>query len=241
MSREAFLARVREAAHAGLAYRVHVAELPGRVGYCGAGDHPPARLAAEVEAVGGKPRLVDDWPDARSAVETLLDEYSPASALCWKHLALEKLGLASLLDSLGIAQLDYDSVLNVEPSERRNRMLAAGVGISSATYAIAETGSLAMASGPGTERVASLLPPVHIAIVSAEQILPDLFDLFERMQSSNDKASTDMPSNWTLITGPSKTGDLELKLTTGVHGPGKWHVIIVRSPITSSVGSVHAR
>lgn len=238
MSREAFLERVREAAHAGSAYRVHTAELPGRVGYCGAGDDLPARLAAEVEAVGGKSRLVDDWPAARSAVEALLDQYSPSLALCWKHPVLEKLGLASLLATKGIAQLDYDSLSQLEPCERRSRMLAAGVGISSATYAIAETGTLAMASGPGTERVASLLPPVHIAIVSADQILPDLFDLFEKMQTASDKAAIDVPSNLTLITGPSKTGDLELKLTTGVHGPGTWHVIVIRSQEAASGDSL---
>lgn len=228
MSREAFLQRVREAARAGSAYRVHVAEVGGQVGYCGAGDDLPARLAAEVEAVGGKPRLVDDWPEARSSLEALLDLYSPSPALCWKHPVLEKLGLASLLAARGTAQLDYDSLSHLEPFERRNRMLAAEIGISSARWAIAETGTLAMASGPGTERVASLLPPVHIAIVAADQILPDLFDLFEKMQSTAEKSPIDMPSNWTLITGPSKTGDLELKLTTGVHGPGTWHVIIIR-------------
>jgi L-lactate dehydrogenase complex protein LldG len=90
--------------------------------------------------------------------------------------------------------------------------------------AVAETGTLAMASRPGAERVASLLPPVHVAVISADQIVPDLFDLFATMQ----KSLPELPSSWVLITGPSKTGDLELKLTTGVHGPGHWHVIVAR-------------
>jgi L-lactate dehydrogenase complex protein LldG len=222
MSRETFLARVREAARAGSAYRVHTAELPERVGYCGAGDDPPARLVAEVDAVGGNGRLVSDWAEARTAVEEFLDRYSSASALCWQHPVLEKLQLAELLAAKGIAKLDYDSLSQLDPAERRSRMLAADIGISSATLAVAETGTLAMASGPGSERLASLLPPVHVAIISSDQIVPDLFDLFDTMQPS------DMPSNWTLITGPSKTGDLELKLTTGVHGPGAWHVIVVQ-------------
>ena len=82
-----------------------------------------------------------------------------------------------------------------------------------------------MASAPGSERLASLLPPVHVAVIEAAQILPDLFDLFARLQISG---HPEMPSNLTLITGPSKTGDIELRLTTGVHGPGEWHVIIIR-------------
>jgi L-lactate dehydrogenase complex protein LldG len=223
MSRESFLARVREAARAGLAYRVHAVDLPASVGYCGAGDDPPARMVAEVNAVGGQGRLVADWEEARSAVIELVDRYLPASALCWQHPVLEKLGLTELLSARGITQVDFSSLSEMQPSVQRERMLAAQIGISSTTLAVAETGTLALASGPGSERVASLLPPVHIAVVTADQIVPDLFDLFAAMQASE----SGMPSNWTLITGPSKTGDLELKLTTGVHGPGAWHVIVI--------------
>lgn len=223
MSRESFLSRVREAARAGAAYRVHTVDVPDTAGYCGAGDDPPARFVAEVNAVGGQGHLAADWNAAREALAELLDRYAPTSALCWRHPVLEKLSLGELLASKAIERLDYDSLSSLPPGEQRERILAAGIGISSTTLAVAETGSLAVASGAGSERVASLLPPVHVAIVAADQIVPDLFDLFAIMQDS----ASAMPSNWTLITGPSKTGDLELKLTTGVHGPGKWHVIAV--------------
>ena len=72
--------------------------------------------------------------------------------------------------------------------------------------------------------MASLTPPVHIAIVERVQIVPDLIDAFERLAGRGLDA---LPSNVTLITGPSKTGDIELQLTTGVHGPGKWRVIVI--------------
>jgi L-lactate dehydrogenase complex protein LldG len=228
MSRESFLARVREAARAGSAYRVHAADVPDTAGYCGAGDDPPARLVAEVNAVGGQGRLVADSNAARETLAELLDRYTPTTALCWQHQVLERLNLGELLASKGIERLDYDSLSGLAPAEQRERMLAAGIGISSATLAVAETGSLALASGPRSERVASLLPPVHVAIVAADQIVPDLFDLFAVMQ----KSAAAMPSNYTLVTGPSKTGDLELKLTTGVHGPGAWHVIAVGARIS---------
>ena len=61
-----------------------------------------------------------------------------------------------------------------------------------------------------------------MAVIEARQIVADLFALFSRYEHE------ELPSNLTLITGPSKTGDIELELTTGVHGPGQWHVIIVR-------------
>ena len=78
-----------------------------------------------------------------------------------------------------------------------------------------------MLAKPDQPRTASLLPPVHIAIADRSQILPDLFDLYERLDPLQ------MPSCVTHITGPSKTGDIELKLVTGVHGPGEVHVIVV--------------
>ena len=67
----------------------------------------------------------------------------------------------------------------------------------------------------------SLLPPVHIAVADRSQLLPDLFDLFRQLPPE------EMPSCVSLITGPSKTGDIELRLVTGVHGPGEIHVVLI--------------
>lgn len=232
MEAEAFLSRVREAARAGQAYRVTAdsdsrrADGWPRVGYCGAGDDPVARLAAEIDLVGGRAQIVADFVQARSALERLLEQFAPRQALCWRHPVLERVGLAEVLAARGVECLDFESLSQLEPAERRRQMLAAEIGISSTTVAVAETGTLAVASGPGQERLASLAPPTHVAVVAADQIVPDLFDLFGDGPLALRPES--MPSNWTLITGPSKTGDLELKLTTGVHGPGEWHVIVVR-------------
>jgi L-lactate dehydrogenase complex protein LldG len=82
-----------------------------------------------------------------------------------------------------------------------------------------------MCSAPGHERMASLVPPAHVAIVEASQIVPDLLDAFAELEK---RGVDNLPSNITLITGPSKTGDIELQLTTGVHGPGHWHVVVIR-------------
>lgn len=228
MSRDTFLQRVREAAAIGRAYRVHAPALPDRVGYSGAGADPAARMAAEVEAAGGHAHLVADLPAARAALAQLLDRYAPQSALCWQHPLLERLGLNELLASRGIDRTDHGTLSPCAPAEQRSRMLAADIGITSADFAVAETGTLAVASCPGQERSASLLPPVHIALIERSQILPDLFDLFDRMEQLCPGGVQNLASNWTLITGPSKTGDLELTLTTGVHGPGTWHVIVIK-------------
>jgi L-lactate dehydrogenase complex protein LldG len=227
MKREEFLARVRGAAEAGRAYRVHAdATIPNRAGYVGAGDDLSAQLATEIVAVGGQATVVDDLAAAREVLAQLVEQYRPKIAFCWQHAVLESLGLDGFLDERGIAKLTHDSLASLPPAEQRQRILAADIGITSVTFAIAETGSLVMMSQPGRERLASLLPPVHVAIVERSQILPDLFDLFAELQRAG---YDNLPSNLAFITGPSKTGDVEFTLTTGVHGPGKWHVIVVRS------------
>ena len=82
-----------------------------------------------------------------------------------------------------------------------------------------------LAAAQQEPRSASLLPPVHVVLAHRRQILPDLFDLFALYKTADGSAPS-MPSCLTVITGPSKTGDIELKLVTGVHGPGELHVIL---------------
>jgi len=226
MSRETFLERVRQAAQAGRAYRVHLEEIPANTGYVGGGEDLCRRMADEINEVGGTAHPVDNLAEARQTLNDLLKQYQVKSALCWQHPLLDKLQLADLLAEKKIIPLCYDQLANLEPDEQRKQMLSADIGITSADYAIAETGSLVVCSEPGRERLASLLPPVHVAIIEFDQILPDLFDLIEKL---SDAGVDSLPSNLTIITGPSKTGDIELELTTGVHGPGQWHVIVIRA------------
>ena len=94
------------------------------------------------------------------------------------------------------------------------------VGITDVDCAIAESGSLVVSTN-GRIRNAWITPPIHIAIVRAGEILPDLVDLFELRPDALDAAST------TIITGPSKTADIEGVLVTGVHGPAAVEIVLV--------------
>ena len=93
-------------------------------------------------------------------------------------------------------------------------------------HPLPRTGSVALRTRPHQPRSLSLLPPVHIAVAHRKQLLPDLFDLFEKHLGEDQDG---LPACLSLITGPSKTGDIELRLVTGVHGPGEIHVIVVSS------------
>jgi L-lactate dehydrogenase complex protein LldG len=225
MSRDSFLATVRKAAVAGRAHRVAHVPVPDRAGYLGLrpGEDAVRRFAEEVDAVGGTAFCVPDLTAAGELLAGWLAEFDVRSALTWEHELLVRLGLAELLAAQGAVQHTHGSLAELPPDGQRPTILACDVGITSCDWAIAETGSLAVCSRPGQERVASLLPPVYFSIVEREQIVPDLIDAIGMLQA----ASEPLPSNVTLITGPSKTGDIELELTTGVHGPGKWRVIVI--------------
>ena len=110
------------------------------------------------------------------------------------------------------------------PGGERDTLFAADIGISGVDHVIAETGSLAILAREREPRSLSLLPPVHVAVADRSQLLPDLFDLFEGVPWAERGG---LPSGLTVITGPSKTGDIELRLVTGVHGPGELHVILI--------------
>jgi hypothetical protein len=101
------------------------------------------------------------------------------------------------------------------------------VGITSADYALADTGSLVMIASPREARLVSLLPPAHIAVVPRDRILTGLDELFSILPNP-----ADVTSSMVLITGPSRTADIEQILVRGVHGPGQITVVVVHTKNT---------
>lgn len=95
------------------------------------------------------------------------------------------------------------------------------VGITRAQAGIAETGTLVLDSSVERNRLVSLVPPVHIAILNASQIYATLDETLAALQSSGELSPA-----ITFITGPSRTADIELTLTVGVHGPQELYVIV---------------
>jgi L-lactate utilization protein LutC len=94
------------------------------------------------------------------------------------------------------------------------------VGVSRAAYGLADTGSVVILSGPDEPRARSLLPPVHVSVLAVESLLPGLPELFAELGS-------DLPGSVAIVTGPSRSADIEQVLALGVHGPGEVHVILV--------------
>ena len=135
----------------------------------------------------------------------------------WETEYLRSLGVKESLEGMG---------LGLAPAEDKSGIADSGVGITEADYAIADTGSLVLLSAPEKPRGVSLIPPVHLAIVKRENILCNIGELFSILNNLYESPET-IPSCTTFITGPSRTADIELNLTLGVHGPKELHVLIV--------------
>jgi len=129
---------------------------------------------------------------------------------------------APLLAELGITALEgVSSGISDEPSLRA-LCASAAAGITGADYALADTGTLVLFSSPQEARMISLLPPLHLAVIRHEQILTGLDELFSLEPLPGDRSSS-----MVLVTGPSRTADIEQILIRGVPGPGEIHVVVV--------------
>lgn len=98
------------------------------------------------------------------------------------------------------------------------------VGLTSASWGIAETGTIVVESTDEQVRLATMLAKVHVAILAADRIVPDLGAIEQPLAEQMARA----PGYLALITGPSRTADIERVLTIGVHGPSELKVLVVR-------------
>jgi L-lactate dehydrogenase complex protein LldG len=169
-----------------------------------------ASMLRAVEALAGKTRRAVTGADARAYVDTVLDG---RTAVASNALFLRECGI---LDLPGVQSGFTDA------AALRALCATAGVGITSADYVLADTGTLVMLASPAEARLISLLPPVHIAVVPKERLLSGLDELLTILP---DPAA--QTSSMVLITGPSRTADIEQILVRGVHGPGEIHVVVV--------------
>jgi L-lactate dehydrogenase complex protein LldG len=142
-------------------------------------------------------------------------------AVGWHSPWLQQLGVASRFAEMGI-----EFITDAERADKAafiNEAAEAAIGITPVDYALADSGTLVLLAKKNQPRTASLLPPLHIAVLRPEQIIRGLDDLFALLPSD----SRELSSAVTLITGPSRTADIELTLVVGVHGPQQLHVILV--------------
>ena len=172
-----------------------------------------ARLGSffrRLEALAGKTFRAATRAEARAYVERVLAGRTAVASN------------APLLRECGITALPSVRTGFTGAAPLRAACVTAEAGITGADYALADTGTLVMLSSPEEARMISLLPPVHLAIVPLTRLLTGLDELFTRLEHPAEQTSS-----MVLITGPSRTADIEQILVRGVHGPGEIHVIVV--------------
>ncbi len=158
-----------------------------------------------------------DWGQTLKAVlqarrlETLL--YAPGT---WIAPVIEE----ALED--GAADLPQMILFDQPVETFKETLFEAGAGITTTCGAIAETGAIVLWPDTSEPRTLSLVPPVHIAVLKADQIYNSFCEI---IQAQN--WTSGMPTNALLISGPSKTADIEMTLAFGVHGPKELIVMIL--------------
>ena len=137
----------------------------------------------------------------------------------------EKLALENSLSDLN---LDFATISRKQSGTRDLRALVfnAHVGLTGVEYAISETGSIIVIPKEGISRLVSLAPSIHIAVVQPHQIIETLDHLFMFRRLEHLRGN-DIGSYMNFITGPSRTGDIEQVIITGVHGPKEVHMLIL--------------
>ncbi len=160
-------------------------------------------FTSELTAIGGHVFEAPDIRAARDYIEKLISS-RPGPAIAAQRSTVERLGLRG-----------------IEFHGERS-IAEAGIGITQADYGLDDTGTLVVFSESGEGRSLSLLPPLHIAVLEKWRIVGGLDALFAREPDFALRSSAMI-----LITGPSRTADIEKTLTVGVHGPGELHVVIL--------------
>jgi L-lactate dehydrogenase complex protein LldG len=169
-----------------------------------------ARVASMIERVRALAGEAVESADARAFV---------ARAIAGKTAVASN---AAYLAECGIAGLAGVRSGITGREELREACATCDIGITSADYALADTGTLVMLASTEEARMISLLPPAHIAVVPRARILTGLDELFMLLPHP-----AEATSSMVLITGPSRTADIEQILVRGVHGPGLLTVVVV--------------
>ena len=166
-----------------------------------------------LESVGGKTVRVSSDEQAAEIIDQIIDKSAA------RRVAMSDAAIVARISAMIKSDVD-----RVESTVKSSELLNCDIGITSAQWAIAETGTLVMESHRERHRLISLVPPIHIAVIESSQICASLDEALLLVRGEGEAG---LSRAVTFITGPSRTGDIEMVLTIGVHGPQQLHVIII--------------
>lgn len=180
------------------------------------------KFAEELTAVGARVFLARTREGAHHYVKEVIDHHRA------RRVALSAAPILAELEIEALIRAAHGDIIRLprtpsfdELEEYKRRLMEADLGITGAACGLAESGTLVLLTSETEGRLASLLPPVHLAVLNASHILPGVAEFIAETRSS--LRSSDI----IFITGPSRTADIELTLTVGVHGPKELHVVVL--------------
>jgi len=185
------------------------------------------RLARMAQLGGWNVYRSTGYEEAVAYIESLAASLGVDRVVRTGQEVFEQVPVDGALRDLGL------SVTTVVQGEARSReslrqeIVAAGIGITGADYAVAETGSVVLLARQGLGRLVSVVPPVHVALVRPQEVLATLDDFFLLRRLEYHRAGGEMGSYLNFITGPSRTADIEQTLVVGVHGPKEVHLVLL--------------
>lgn len=215
MERDLFLARVGDAARR--------ASLPSPSETAGL---PPSDDGDLVELFTERASAVDadvhgpaPAATAPGLVADIVSDHGCESFMSWDDLPT--VGVSATLGAIGCERISH----HVDDGDRLQHQVGyryLDCGITGADAGLAESGSVVLFHGPGRPRMASLVPEIHIALLPTDLIYRSLANWAHRHP---DVVPT--TANLVIVSGPSRTGDIELQLNLGVHGPRIVHIVLI--------------
>lgn len=185
-----------------------------------------ARFKEEAERLFSKVHLVSGDAAARACILDLLAQHKTTQVLSWHfdHIPVDE--LQSAVEASGIEVVFPDLYVS-DRAQAMVRIRDAQCSLTGVDIAAAATGTLVFSTAAGKGRVPTVLAPVHIAVVRPHQIVARIEDWIAANRVKGMDAFR-QKANYCFISGPSRTGDIEMELILGVHGPGVVHIVIVQ-------------
>ena len=194
---------------------------------------PPEDLAArfeqELRSLGCETYRATTLSELEGILCSILTHIQARSVVLTRNSVLNQLQIKMMLEGRGIEVALWPEATADQPqaSAFRDACFTAEAGITGVDFALAETGSLVLTSITEGSQLASLAPPVHIALYRRSQIRSSLDEVLQNLPISREPGSRSPARSVVFVSGTSRTADIEQVLIRGVHGPRSVHAILV--------------
>jgi len=174
----------------------------------------------------------EDLGSVSAALADLVREKAPEwgdqkSVAAWKHPLIESLNLPEVLSEQRVPVF-FTDLQKTDAENLRRRIIDSYIGITSADFCLADTATLVMRTRPGQARAVSLVPSIHVAVIELSQVIADLKELYALLKWDPQASKEGLTNCMSLVSGPSKTADIEATMVHGAHGPREVYVFVIK-------------